>query len=96
MTAKKKDEKTREFQYSEILGKQGVALSACSVIGSRFSDATHAHRYHYDLMNAHAEYLLFDSYLDGAVIVVARPEHADKIRAIAEQAGGTEYTPNLK
>ena len=96
--AKKESKKTRESQYAEILSKRGVALAACSVLGFRFPDDIHAHGFHYDLMNAHVEYLLFDSMADGtAIVVILRDaEKADRIRAIAEQAGGTGYTPNLK
>lgn len=95
--AKRESKKTRESQYAEILSKQGVTLAACSVLGFRFPDDMHAHGFHYDLMNAHVEYLLFDSMADGTAIVVIRgTEQADRIRAIAEQAGGTEYKPNLK
>lgn len=96
--AKKESKKTRESQYAEILSKQGVALAACMVLGFRFPDDIHAHGFHYDLMNARVEYLLFDSMADGTTIVVILrdAEKADRIRAIADQAGGTEYTPNLK
>lgn len=95
--AKRESKKTRESQYAEILSKQGVTLAACSVLGFRFPDDMHAHGFHYDLMNAHVEYLLFDSMADGTAIVVIRgTEQADRIRAIAEQAGGKEYKPNLR
>lgn len=99
--AKKESKKTRESQYAEILSKRGVTLAACSVLGFRFPDDMHAHGFHFDLMNADdsvkRDWLLFDSTADGTAIVVIRgTEQADRIRAIAEQAGGTEYKPNLK
>lgn len=99
--AKRENKKTRESQYVEILSKQGVTLAACSVLGFRFPDDMHAHGFHFDLMNADEsvkrDWLLFDSMADGTAIVVLRgTEQADRIRAIAEQAGGTEYKVNLK
>lgn len=96
--AKKGSKKTRESQYVEILSKQGVTLADCMVLGFKFPDDMHAYGFHFDLMNAHVEYLLFDSMADGtAIVVILRDaEKADRIRAIAEQAGGTEYKPNLK
>lgn len=96
--AKKESKKTRESQYADILSKQGVTLASCSVLGFKFPDDMHAYGFHFDLMNAHVEYLLFDSMADGtAIVVILRDtEKADRIRAIAEQAGGTGYTPNMR
>ena len=96
--AKKESKKTRESQYADILSKQGVTLAACSVLGFKFPDDMHAYGFHFDLMNAHVEYLLFDSMADGtAIVVILRDaEKADQIKAIAEQAGGTGYTPNMR
>ena len=95
--AKKENKKTRESQYSEILSKRGVALAACMVLGFRFPDDMHAYGFHFDMMFADVEYLLFDSMADGTAIVVIRgTEQADRIRAIAEKAGGKEYKPNLR
>lgn len=97
--AKKESKKTRESQYAEILSKQGVTLADCMVLGFKFPDDMHAYGFHFDIMTEPhpIEYLLFDSTADGTAIVVIRgTEQADRIRAIAEQAGGTEYKPNLK
>ena len=49
-------------------------------------------------MNAHVDYLLFDSTSDGTAIVIIpkESEQADRIRAIAQQGGGNDYKPNLK
>lgn len=90
--------KTRESQYVEILADQNKTLAQCSVLGFRFPDESHAYGFHYGLMNAHVDYLLFDSMADGtAVVIIPREsEQADRIREIAEQAGGNEYKTNLK
>lgn len=90
--------KTRESQYTEILAGRNKTLAQCSVLGFRFPDEAHAHGFHFDLMNNHVDYLLFDSMADGtAVVIIPREsEQADQIRAIAQQAGGNEYKPNLK
>lgn len=71
------------------------------VLGFKFPDDIHAHGFHFDLMNAHVEYLLFDSMADGTAIVVIKkdnwnPENPDIIKLVAERAGGIEYKPNLK
>lgn len=98
----KERKKTREEKYTEIiLNKHGIALDSCTVLGFRFPDDIHAHGFHFDLLNADAsvkrDWLLFDSTPDGNAIVVIRgTEQATRIREIAEQASGTEYTPNLK
>lgn len=96
--AKKESKKTRESQYAEILSKRGVTLAACSVLGFRFPDDIHAHGFHYDLMNANVEYLLFDAMAYGTAIVVIMRDagNADQIKAIAEQDGGIGYTPNMR
>ena len=99
--AKKESKKTRESQYSEILSKQGVTLAECMVLGFRFEKESDVHIFHYRLMNAHVEYLLFDGTADGTAIVVIKkdkwnPETPDVIKIIAEQAGGTGYTPNMR
>lgn len=94
----KQNKKTRESQYIEILAGRNKTLAQCSVLGFRFPDEAHAHGFHYGLMSAHVDYLLFDSTTDGnAIIVIPREsEQADRIRAIAQQGGGNEYKPNLK
>lgn len=90
--------KTRESQYTEILAGQNKTLAQCSVLGFRFRDEAHAHGFHYGLMNAHVDYLLFDSTADGTAVVIIpkESEQADRIRAIAQQGGGNDYKPNLK
>lgn len=94
----KQNKKTRESQYTEILAGRNKTLAQCSVLGFRFPDESHAHGFHFDLMNAHVDYLLFDSTADGtAVVTISKEsEQAERIRAIAQQVGGTEYKPNLK
>lgn len=96
--AKKESKKTRESQYVEILHEKGLTLADCMVLGFKFPDDIHAYGFHFDLMNAHVEYLLFDSTPDGTVIIVVsrESEQTGRIREMAERAGGTEYTPNLK
>ena len=90
--------KTRESQYTEILAGQNKTLAQCSVLGFRFPDEAHAHGFHYWLMNAHVDSLLFDSTADGIAVVIIpeESEQADRIRAIAQQGGGNDYIPNLK
>ena len=90
--------KTRESQYDEILAVLNKTLAQCSVLGFRFPDEAHAHGFHYGLMNAHVDYLLFDSTDDGIAVVIIpqESEQADRIRAIAQQGGGNDYIPNLK
>ena len=90
--------KTRESQYTEILAGQNKTLAQCSVLGFRFPDEAHAHGFHYGLMNAHVDYLLFDSTADGTAVVIIpkESEQDDQIRAIAQQGGGNDYKPNLK
>ena len=90
--------KTRESQYDEILAGLNKTLAQCSVLGFRFPDEAHAHGFHYGLMNAHVDYLLFDSTADGIAVVIIpkESEQADRIRAIAQQGGGNDYIPNLK
>ena len=89
--------KTRESQYTEILAGRNKTLAQCSVLGFRFPDEAHAHGFHYGL-NAHVDYLLFDSTADGTAVVIIpkESEQADRIRAIAQQGGGNDYKPNLK
>lgn len=97
--AKKESKKTRESQYAEILSKQGVTLAECTVLGFKFPDDMHAYGFHFDIMTEPKpiEHLLFDAMADGTAIVVIRKDagNADRIKAIAEQAGGTGFTPNL-
>jgi len=90
--------KTRESQYDEILSGLNKTFAQCSVLGFRFPDEAHAHGFHYGLMNAHVDYLLFDSTDDGIAVVIIpqESEQADRIRAIAQQGGGNDYIPNLK
>lgn len=90
--------KTRESQYAEILAERNIMFTNCSVLGFRFPDEAHAHGFHYGLMNAHADYFLFDSMEDGtAVVIVAKEsEQAERIREIAKNAGGSVHKPNLK
>ena len=89
--------KTRESQYDEILSGLNKTFAQCSVLGFRFPDEAHAHGFHYGLMNAHVDYLLFDSTDDGIAVVIIpqESEQADRIRAIAQQGGGNDYIPNL-
>lgn len=91
--------KTRESQYAEILAtRHEKTLAQCSVLGFRFPDESHTHGFHFGLMNNRVQYLLFDSMADGTAVVIIpkESEQADRIRAIAQQAGGNEYKPNLK
>ena len=90
--------KTRESQYDEILSGLNKTFAQCSVLGFRFPDEAHAHGFHYGLMNAHVDYLLFDSTDDGIAVVIIpqESEQADRIRAIAQQGDGNDYIPNLK
>lgn len=96
---KKENKKTIGSQYADILsrsgidGTPGVALAECAVLGFRFPDESHAHGFHYDLMEEKAEYLLFSATNNNAIVVT---RNADEIRDIAEQGGGVEYKPNLK
>ena len=90
--------KTSESQYDEILSGLNKTLAQCSVLGFLFPDEAHAHGFHYGLMNARVDYLLFDSTDDGIAVVIIpqESEQADRIRAIAQQGGGNDYIPNLK
>lgn len=90
--------KTRESQYDEILVGLNKTLAQCSVLGFRFPDEAHGHGFHYGLMKAHVDYMLFDSTADGIAVVIIpkESEQADRIRAIAQQGGGNDYIPNLK
>ena len=62
--------KTRESQYDEILSGLNKTFAQCSVLGFRFPDEAHAHGFHYGLMNARVDYLLFDSTDDGIAVVI--------------------------
>lgn len=91
---------TRAAKYGAILAQRGITLADCTVLGFRFPDDMHAHGFHFDLMNANEtvkiEWLLFDSMPDGsAIVILSGTKQADRIREIAEQAGGKEYKPNL-
>lgn len=91
-----KKDKTREAQYNETLsGRYGVTLEQCSALGFRFPDRTRAAGFHYALMTAGVEYLLFDA-TEENVVVVTKPEQAERIRNITDWNNGTEFKPNLK
>ncbi len=77
--------KTRESQYAEILAtRYEKTLAQCSVLGFRFTDESHAHGFHFGLMNNRVQYLLFDSMADGTAVVIIpkESEQADRIRQI--------------
>ena len=74
--------KTRESQYDEILSGLNKTFAQCSVLGFRFPDEAHAHEFHYGLMNAHVDYLLFDSTDDGIAVVIIPKESEQAIKEI--------------
>lgn len=92
----KQAKKTRKSLYNEILSKQGKKLEQCAVLGFRFQKVYDAHSLHFELMNNHVEYIMFDLTEDGnAIIIFDNLLQAETIRTMAEWAGGTEYKPNL-
>lgn len=96
---------TRARRYDNILrcprvdGTPGVRLSDCIVIGFRFPTDTQVVGFHYAMLNAHIDCLLFDRTGTDAIVIFQKdswnPETADVIRMIAECRGGVEFKPNM-
>lgn len=93
----KKEKKTRESQYDEILGFRGLTLKQCRVVGFAFPDEAKQHIFHFALMQSGISYYLYDGTADGkAIVIIGRDTSTEQaIKDLAGRMDGKEYQPNL-
>jgi len=93
----KKEKKTRESQYDEILGFRGLTLKQCRVVGFVFPDEAKQHIFHFALMESGISYYLYDGNNINAVIVIGRDTSTKQaLQDLAGRMDGKEYQPNLR
>lgn len=92
-----KKEKTRGQKYQEALAISGIEWATVKVACYSFPEENTVQIFHFALMNARVDYILFDGVETSAYILLDKDDDKSpqKIAEIAGKLGGTERTPNL-
>ena len=92
-----KQTKTRESQYNDFLQHwHDTNILKCDVLGFVFLDGLII-KFYYDTLAEHLRGYIYDT-IENRVIMVM-PKNSPmipRIKEIAAECGGYEYTPNLK
>ena len=89
--AVKRAQDIKKKTYTEFLREIGRPTEDIIPLGFRFDRETRTHSFHFKLMDAYLEYVLFDCVRERAVVCVPRV-NADKCREIAKELGGEEFS----
>lgn len=92
-----KQTKTRESQYNDILQRwHDTNILKCTVLGFTFPDKDVV-KFHYATLSEHVRGYIYDT--NGNRVIMVMPKNSPmipRIKEIAAECGGDEYTPNLK
>lgn len=94
----KKDKKTTEQVYNEILAGFGTDVDHCTVLAFTFDNPALVGMFHYRAMKMKHHYIFDGMADDKRAIVVMKPD-AVMEKAMTKAAtglGGVQFTPNLK
>ena len=80
--------------YPEFLREIGQPTEDIIPLGFRFDRESRTHSFHFKLMDAHLEHVLFDCVREKAVACIPRA-NADQCREIAKELGGEEFSVTL-
>lgn len=92
-----KKEKTREQKYKEALAISGIDWAAVKVACYSFPEENIVQIFHFALMNAKVNYILFDGMGESAYVILEKDDNTSpqRMAEIAGELGGKERTPNL-
>ena len=88
---------TREQKYKDALAISGIEWATVKVACYSFPEENKVQIFHFALMNAGVNYILFDGAETSAYILLDKDDNLSpqKIAEIAGKLGGSERTPNL-
>lgn len=88
---------TREQKYKDALAISGIEWATIKVACYSFPEEYEVNLFHFALMNAGVNYILFDGAETSAYIILEKDDNVSpqKIAEIAGKLGGSERTPNL-
>lgn len=88
---------TREQKYKDALAISGIEWATVKVAGYSFPEENKVQIFHFALMAARVNYILFDGVEASAYILLEKDDNTSpqKIAQIAGELGGKERTPNL-
>lgn len=92
--AGKRIQNNKKKTYPEFLREIGRPTEGIILLGFRFDRELHPHSFHFKLMDAHLGHIFFDCVKERAVACVPK-ENADKVREIAKELGGVEFSVTL-
>lgn len=96
----KKEKKTAEQQYREILESYGRRFEDCKVLAFEFEGKSGTQMFHLEIMNPfreHPVYHIFDGIENVAQIVIDNTDEDEKAaKQLARLCGGKPVKPNLK
>lgn len=88
---------TREQKYKDALAISGIEWATIKVACYSFPEEFEVQLFHFALMNARVNYILFDGVETSAYVLLDKDDDKSpqKIAEIAGKLGGCERTPNL-
>lgn len=88
---------TREQIYRDALAISGIDWATVKVACYSFPEENKVQIFHFALMNAGVNYILFDAVEASAYVLLDKDDNISpqKITEIAGELGGNERTPNL-
>lgn len=90
----KRAQDIKKKTYPEFLREIGQPTENIIPLGFLFDRESRTHSFHFKLMDAHLEHVLFDCVREKAVVCLPRV-NADKCREIAKELGGEEFSVTL-
>lgn len=88
---------TRKQKYQDALALSGIAWSSVKVACYSFPEENKVQIFHFALMNAGVNYILFDGVETSAYVLLEKDDNTSlqKIAETAGKLGGNERIPNL-
>lgn len=88
---------TREQKYKDALAISGIEWATVKVACYSFPEENTVQIFHFALMNAGVNYILFDGVETSAYVLLDKDDDKSpqKIAEIAGKLGGIERTPNM-
>ena len=88
---------TREQKYKDALAISGIDWATVKVVYYSFPEENKVQIFHFALMNAGVNYILFDGVETSAYVILEKDDNTSpqRIAEIAGELGGKERTPNL-
>lgn len=88
---------TREQTYRDALAISGIDWATVKVACYSFSEENKVQIFHFALMVAKVNYILFDGAGENAYVILEKDDNVSpqRMEEIAGELGGKERTPNL-